>query len=99
MKKEITEVYCDDCGAKVGLQAYTSPFVGWFSKRIDLCNNCLNERLSHSFGLCEDRLCPNCRGDGQVKEGYVHNDYHWKKCEICDGKRVLPLTISGAKKA
>lgn len=100
--KTTTNIYCDDCGKlipkMINRQGNTwepekaySIYISYFNKSLDLCSSCLDNRLSHSFSICKNRICPECGGKGYIKEGYYHNEYNKVKCSKCNSKGVLSL--------
>jgi hypothetical protein len=97
MKITIEKITCDDCGKEVKSDHYMTFGLEYFKKDgikyfIDLCFQCINERLSHSFSICEDRRCKECNGKGQVKDfPSCGSDFNWEKCEKCKGEGVLLL--------
>ena len=92
--KEVTEkIYCDDCGKEIiyGMISVIKNrlFIPYFDRHIDICLECLQWRVSHSFCIIEDRKCPVCGGKGKIREPYYHNEFSESQCNNCKGTGVI----------
>lgn len=97
MKKKIEKFFCDDCGKEIS-NRHPSIYIKYLEKDLDLCISCIQERINHSFSICESRMCKKCGGKGLIKDWHYHwgsiseNEYNCETCKACKGRGVLPLT-------
>lgn len=94
MKKVIEQFFCDDCGREVADSNNLTP-VELVAMDVEICRACVQERIQHSqMTFPIGRQCPACKGSGNVKDFYGHNDYNWVKCSDCKGQGFLKLRVT-----
>lgn len=85
-------VHCDDCDRSLEIGPYHTFFSNYFDKSIDLCLQCMEERISHSFSEIEDRRCFVCNGTGNyISYQKEHNQHTEMQCNKCQGRGVTLL--------
>jgi len=94
MKQTTEEYYCDDCQKKIE-SSYARIhyyFITYFGESKHLCSLCIDNRLSHSFSIYEDRVCKTCKGKGSERVWMgIGSDYNEECCSNCDGGGVIKL--------
>lgn len=90
MKQTVEVITCDDCGHNI--ESMEKCFT--FSVNIDagsvrdLCWNCVNARVQHSFTVVKSPKCKTCGGKGVTRElvSYHNDGTDYITCKNCSGK-------------
>jgi hypothetical protein len=89
MQKTTIQNICDDCSKQVRE----------FSIKIDnkdLCLACVLRRVAYSATILPiGAKCPACKGKGNTREYYGHNDYNNQECKFCVGSGQAQFNDQG----
>ena len=91
MKTTIYEYTCDECGEPISYEPRLC-WVEYFKQNRHLCMTCMSRRLSHSYSICEDSVCQNCKGTGTVPIPDIDDGYTAEiACNNCNGEGFIQL--------